>query len=103
MSTKAKHTPVPKLPFKTNGSQVFAAVLDADGFVVARCNSRYCEHKLDECGAISEFIVLACNAHEDVVKALEAFFEWYDKPSVDGDLVLAAELLRAALAKARGE
>ncbi len=95
MSTKAKHTPTPwKICKKVDvvvesedGITCFCT--DGLGFGVAAANA--------------EFIVLACNAHEDVVKALEAFFEWYDKPSGGGDLDMAAELLRAALAKARGD
>lgn len=103
MSTKAKHTPV---PWSINHDIHAKSICRDEPFTdIAVCfgsEGQRSTPSSDEGDSNAEFIVLACNAHEDVVKALEAFFEWYDKPSVDGELVLASELLRAALAKARG-
>ncbi len=109
MSTKAKHTPVPwsmalriKQRHETVDSYFFGPKKSSEqwlGDVSGKTNA--------EAAANAEFIVLACNAHEDVVKALEGILEWHDKPPFDPDgvsmLPAAIAAVRAALAKARGE
>jgi len=52
----------------------------------------------------AKFIVTACNAHEDLVKALEGLMKYYvgnrSSKNVVGESGLAADFAREALAKA---
>ena len=94
--------------------------MDSKGYVIADCRthnlSETLEQHQDELDTAA-FIVTACNAHEDLVKAIEPFAklaDWfisdlpddtqtvYDTP--DGHIITLGELrnLAAALALAKG-
>lgn len=94
MSTKAKHTPTPWM------KEEYSDFVVAGGTDICRC--------FDNCdpgvwSANAEFIVLACNAHEDVVKALELVERDVESHRVIGLTIEALRAVRAALAKARGD
>ena len=58
---------------------------------------------LDEAYANAAFIVRACNAHYDLVEALEATIPAMGTDISDVDIVGVFAKARAALAKAKGE
>lgn len=113
MSTKAKHTPVPyyygdmpgygsncimRRPASDYGPT--GTVGDAPiAVLVVRAPHWESMYPVQENG---EFIVLACNAHEDVVKALEMVDD-YIRHVCDDMPPRVIFHVRAALAKARGE
>ena len=89
-----KHT---ALPWHTNlrshpSDQVFS-----DDLIVADC--KWTNHTPDVREANSEFIVRACNAHDELVAALQNILTW-DDGSLPGDILDEAQRV---LAKARGE
>jgi hypothetical protein len=56
----------------------------------------------------AEFIVLACNAHHDMLAALESVFKWWTETPgfADGEDDMSSEIfdgMRNAIAKARGQ
>lgn len=66
------------------------------GRVIASC-PRPQEGSTFDCNASAAFITLACNSHDDLVKALEGVIRIADRATDEFDAA------RAALAKARGE
>lgn len=101
--TNAKHTPT---PWNTAGRW---AVQTRFGMHFDLYKSEYTIEQLDEVEANAAFIVRACNAHEELVKALERMeknasalvLKFYPKtPVEDFNWIMQA---RSALRKARGE
>ncbi len=99
MSTKAKHTPVPWKRHDDVGELIMA-----EETLVCLCVGGLPE---GVAAANAEFIVLACNAHEDLVKACKLIDDWLELPAFSiygpAKLTKASAAVRAALAKARGE
>ena len=100
---ETSHTPGPWKQHATPG-KIYASVRGADGRCVADCGSR--SDVIAQANA--EFIVRACNAHDDLLEALEACERALDEAyfaEPDGCGCLACESLRkarAAIAKAKG-
>ena len=94
---KTTHT---ALPWHTNlrshpSDQVFS-----DDLIVADC--KWTNHTPDVREANSEFIVRACNAHLELVAALEMSLDWLASyPGFGSEH--AYNRARAALAKSKGE
>ncbi|MDB5490323.1 MAG: hypothetical protein JWO78_172 [Micavibrio sp.] len=85
----AAHTPTPWAQF----NQYIIPDCEGECSAVARIDVTGVE-LIDEANA--QFIALACNAHDDLVKALEGVIRVADRKTVEFDAA------RAALAKARG-
>lgn len=77
-----------------------ACIFDANGDEVA-----YPNDNLDNSEEWCEFIVRACNSHDDLVDAIEKLLSESDPVSDNVTYVYAAEIdrLRKALAQAKGE
>lgn len=92
-----------KTPWRTGGEQNPTIIYDGDGWAVAstavvhvRKNAKY------EADANAAFIVRACNAHDELVAALDwALSQIGDDLDLDHQRAFDGAI--AALAKARGE
>jgi len=86
---EAKHTPTPWHVGGRDGRIFYAA----DGYAVSDATVFHGRHE-GEHTANAEFIVRACNAHDDLVKALQGVIRVADRSTAEFDAA------RDALAKA---
>ncbi len=111
--SEAKHTPG---PWKAEQVDVLGndptrwAVLSDGGWVVASIENGIPGESLETEAANAAYIVRACNAHEDLLAALEAMVDCQDEAGLlehdlDGheESICALCMARAAIAKARGQ
>jgi hypothetical protein len=81
---RRKHTP---LPWRVVGREIWAG----DRMIARACNS-----------LLDEFIVRACNAHDDLLAALEWALPRVDTQHLHRSALSAYQAARAAIAKAQG-
>ena len=116
MTNETKHTPLPWVLALANSNQSETSVyyrppyggggyIEVAKLYEARDNGG-CNVPPQEAKANTAFIVRACNAHDDLVAALEPFGEYIKNPSQPIHAVIRKEewaAVTAALAKAKAQ
>jgi hypothetical protein len=103
--SEAQHTPGPWKVFGVRRNQYLAvidSIPDQDGKVIANCICHVAMTNPDA-QANAEFIVRACNAHDDLLEACEQALICIEQDEhTHGRNFGAGNVLRAAIAKAKG-
>ena len=104
MSDRTEHM---ELPYRAgNGLRIeYGPIIAGDGFFVATVNDGQSDAK-----AKRDFIIRACNSHADLLEACELVTEHFNRTDARYDctgrrvvFTGVAEVVLAAIAKARGE
>jgi hypothetical protein len=97
---ESRHTPGPWRVNSGHGELWIESV--KHGRVICAFEKHRTGQYTEQDGANAEFIVRACNAHDELLAACEALISQYDAPGGPA-LTEQVEAVRAAIAKARGE
>ena len=92
-----KHTP---LPWYKTASSPDGYIYGADNKCIVEFGPETAGHMDEERWANAEFVVRACNAHEDLLEACSMMLRLMEGENLDEAFDGEAEILRTAIAKA---